>query len=69
MFNEVLESRFETLLASVRQAKTFDQLIVDHTDFLDTCLKECLLTNKTLLEVSCKKINYLSCILIGYAAE
>jgi gamma-tubulin complex component 2 len=51
MFSEVLECRFEKLLISVQHANSFDQLIADHTDFLDSCLKECLLTNKNLLEV------------------
>jgi gamma-tubulin complex component 2 len=32
-------------------ARTVDQLMQDHVDFLDTCLKECMLTNSKLLRV------------------
>lgn len=33
-------------------ARTVDELMQDHVDFLDTCLKECMLTNSKLLRVS-----------------
>lgn len=33
-------------------ARTVDELMQDHVDFLDTCLKECMLTNNKLLRVS-----------------
>ena len=32
-------------------ARTVDELMQDHVDFLDTCLKECMLTNSKLLRV------------------
>lgn len=32
--------------------RTVDELMQDHVDFLDTCLKECMLTNSKLLKVS-----------------
>lgn len=32
--------------------RTVDELMQDHVDFLDTCLKECMLTNSKLLRVS-----------------
>ena len=32
--------------------QTVDELMKDHVDFLDTCLKECMLTNGKLLKVS-----------------
>jgi len=31
--------------------RTVDELMGDHTDFLGTCLKECMLTNSKLLRV------------------
>lgn len=31
--------------------RTVDELMQDHVDFLDTCLKECMLTNSRLLKV------------------
>lgn len=32
--------------------RTVDELMQDHVDFLDTCLKECMLTNSKLLKAS-----------------
>jgi gamma-tubulin complex component 2 len=32
--------------------QTVDQLLRDHVDFLDTCLKQCMLTTSKLLSVS-----------------
>lgn len=37
--------------ASKRVNRTVDELMQDHVDFLDTCLKECMLTNPKLLRV------------------
>ncbi|KAH6856737.1 Spc98 family-domain-containing protein [Chaetomium sp. MPI-CAGE-AT-0009] len=34
--------------------RTVDQLMQDHVDFLDTCLKECMLTNSKLLRIHSK---------------
>jgi gamma-tubulin complex component 2 len=31
--------------------RAVDELMHEHVDFLDTCLKECMLTNSTLLKV------------------
>ena len=33
--------------------RTVDELMQDHVDFLDTCLKECMLTQAKLLKVCC----------------
>ncbi|KAG6050913.1 hypothetical protein E4U17_006343 [Claviceps sp. LM77 group G4] len=35
-------------------ARTVDELMQDHVDFLDTCLKECMLTNSKLLRIHSK---------------
>jgi gamma-tubulin complex component 2 len=37
--------------ASPSLSRTVDELMQDHVDFLDTCLKECMLTNSKLLRV------------------
>lgn len=38
--------------AEVKQpSRTVDELMQDHVDFLDTCLKECMLTNSKLIRV------------------
>lgn len=34
--------------------RTVDELMQDHVDFLDTCLKECMLTQAKLLKVGCR---------------
>lgn len=48
---EVLEPNWRTLEAKLDKVTTVDQLLRDHVDFLDTCLKECMLTSAKLLKV------------------
>ncbi|QUC16984.1 uncharacterized protein UV8b_01225 [Ustilaginoidea virens] len=40
--------------ASGLPARTVDELMKDHADFLNTCLKECMLTNSKLLRIHSK---------------
>lgn len=49
---EVLEPNWRALEAKLEKVSTVDQLLRDHVDFLDTCLKECMLTSSKLLKVS-----------------
>jgi len=61
--SEVIEPRWHELMAKVRgtdkngkplphhTSRTVDELMEDHVDFLDTCLKECMLMNPKLLRV------------------
>jgi gamma-tubulin complex component 2 len=49
--NEVLEPNWRKLEKRVERCQTVDELLRDHVDFLDTCLKECMLTNAKLLRV------------------
>lgn len=49
---EVLEPNWRKLEAKLTKVNTVDQLLRDHVDFLDTCLKECMLTSSKLLRVS-----------------
>jgi gamma-tubulin complex component 2 len=49
--SEVLEPNWRALLVKMAHAETVDGLLRDHTEFLDTCLKECMLTNAKLLKV------------------
>ncbi|KAI9798750.1 MAG: hypothetical protein M1833_004580 [Piccolia ochrophora] len=61
---EVIEPNWQALMSRLggEQAKdgaepvlrTVDELMQDHVDFLDTCLKECMLTNSKLLRVHSK---------------
>ena len=48
---EVLEPNWRSLEAKLAKVTTVDQLLRDHVDFLDTCLKECMLTSAKLLRV------------------
>lgn len=50
---EVLEPNWRKLEERLEGGKveTVDQLLRDHVDFLDTCLKECMLTSSRLLKV------------------
>ena len=49
--NEVIEPNWINLQSRLEKVTTVDQLMQDHIDFLDTCLKECMLTNSKLLRV------------------
>lgn len=59
---EVIEPNWQALMSRLRTpeggkdgdssvTRTVDELMQDHVDFLDTCLKECMLTNSRLLKV------------------
>jgi gamma-tubulin complex component 2 len=60
---EVIERNWQVLMArldtkedggnnTTATTRTVDEVMNDHVDFLDTCLKECMLTNSRLLRVS-----------------
>ncbi|KAJ9107800.1 hypothetical protein QFC19_002705 [Naganishia cerealis] len=49
---DVLEANWKRLEAKLAKVQTVDQLIQDHVDYLDVCLKECMLTTDRLLPVS-----------------
>jgi gamma-tubulin complex component 2 len=48
---EVLEPNWRALEAKLSKVVMVDQLLRDHVDFLDTCMKECMLTSSKLLNV------------------
>lgn len=50
--NEVLEPNYRRLETNLTSISTVDQVLQLHSDFLDTCLTECMLTNSKLLRVS-----------------
>lgn len=56
--DEVLEPNWRALEAKLANVGTVDQLMRDHVDFLDTCLKQCMLTNSKLLSVSCPSVPF-----------
>ncbi|KUJ06281.1 uncharacterized protein LY89DRAFT_633211 [Mollisia scopiformis] len=61
---EVIEPNWQAFMTSLKTKedskdgttaiRTVDKLMQDHIDFLDTCLKECMLTNGRLLRVYSK---------------
>lgn len=53
---EVLEPNWRKLEAKLEKVTTVDQLLRDHVDFLDTCLKECMLTSQKLVKASGPKM-------------
>jgi gamma-tubulin complex component 2 len=57
---EVLELNWWALKAKLINVTTVDQLSRDHVDFLDTCLKECMLTSAKLPRV---------CVALGRTAH
>ncbi|KAI8393950.1 Spc98 family-domain-containing protein [Radiomyces spectabilis] len=65
--NEVLEPNWRRLEANLSKVSTVDQVLQYHSDFLDTCLKECMLTNAKLLRIYNKLMN--SCVLFAAHAQ
>ena len=66
---EVIEPNWQALMkrlnakednkdGSASAVRTVDELMQDHVDFLDTCLKESMLTNKTVLMVCLYNLLY-----------
>jgi len=62
---EVIEPNWQALMSRLKTRddggegskgpdRTVDELMQDHVDFLDTCLKECMLTNGKLLRIHSK---------------
>ena len=54
MMVEVLEPRHHELEKNISDATTVDQVLEHHSEFLDTCLKECLLSNHELIKLLTK---------------
>ena len=48
---EVLEPNMHKLRHSLKKVKTVDEIIMLHSNFLDECLKECLLTDQNLFRI------------------
>jgi len=46
---EVIEPNWTVLYQSLQSVSTVDDVLACHTDFLDACLKDCILTNSDVL--------------------
>lgn len=51
---EVVEPNWQKLEKQLGEATAIDDVLRDHNDFLDTCIKECLLTNPVLIKTISK---------------
>ncbi|KAG0326622.1 hypothetical protein BGZ99_009294 [Dissophora globulifera] len=51
---EVLEPNWRDLASKLAKVSTVDQVLQIHSDFLDTCLNQCMLTNSKLLRIYSK---------------
>ena len=49
--SEILEPNWHELERKLRAARSVDQFMKDHFDFLNVCRKECMLTDYRYLEV------------------
>ncbi|KAF9174729.1 hypothetical protein BGX20_010127 [Mortierella sp. AD010] len=52
--SEVLEPNWNNLASKLAKVSTVDQVLQIHSDFLDTCLNQCMLTNSKLLRIYSK---------------
>jgi gamma-tubulin complex component 2 len=48
---EVVEPRWKEMETKLLAASTVDQVLVVHNNFLDTCLKECMLSDASIISV------------------
>ncbi|XP_071785890.1 gamma-tubulin complex component 2-like [Asterias amurensis] len=54
MMFEVVEPNWQIMETKLRQISNIDDVLDIHTDFLDKCLKDCMLTNPELLKIVSK---------------
>lgn len=52
MMVEVLEPNWHKFEAAFRKVRTVDEVLKIHTDFVDSCLNECMLTDPRLVKVA-----------------
>ena len=62
---EVLEPNWSTLERSLHSASTIDDVLLLHNDFLDKCLRDCMLSNREVL----KTISRLLAICISFTRQ
>jgi len=65
---EALEPNWRSLEVKLAKVTTVDQLLRDHSDFLDTCLKESMLTSARLLSAYSRMITTCSTFAV-YSAK
>ena len=51
---EALEPNWCMMAENIQNASTIDELLQEHNDFIDRCLKDCMLTNLDVLRLISK---------------
>lgn len=51
MMVEVIEPNWHKFEAAFQKVRTVDEVLKIHTDFVDSCLHECMLTDPRLVRV------------------
>ncbi|KAI8361191.1 Spc98 family-domain-containing protein [Mortierella sp. GBAus27b] len=64
---EVLEPNWNDMVAKLAKVSTVDEVLQIHSDFLDTCLNQCMLTNSKLLKLYSKLMS--TCIRFAKYSE
>jgi gamma-tubulin complex component 2 len=49
--NEVIEPNWHTLMTTLKNVQMFDEVLNAHDQFLETCLRECHLSNKAIFKL------------------
>lgn len=57
---EVIEPNWHVMAEKLSTASTIDDVLAIHSNFLDTCLKECMLTNPSSLKTISKLLSVCS---------
>ncbi|XP_049765554.1 gamma-tubulin complex component 2-like isoform X1 [Schistocerca cancellata] len=57
MMVEVIEPNWVNFLSNISKVNNVDEVLVCHSDFLDICLKDCMLTNPKLLRTVYKLLD------------
>ena len=57
VFFEVLEPNWNAFELQLQKASTVDEILASHDDFLNSCLKECMLTNPKLIKLFSGLVN------------
>jgi gamma-tubulin complex component 2 len=50
MMVEVIEPEWHNFMEKINKAQNFDDVLAHHDDFLDKCLKNCMLTEPDILK-------------------
>ena len=60
MMFEVIERNWHIMAGKLKEASTIDDVLNSHNNFLDTCLKQCMLTNPDVLKTISKLLSVCS---------